>query len=81
MATNLKYRQMTISEYIDRIRRARICGMEITLMILARMWGVVIAVITDQELWLSANVDSPDNVHIILGTQRGQSFYSTGLSF
>lgn len=81
LAQNLAYRNMTISDFIQRLRKRRICGMDATLIILAKMWGVNIGVVTDHELWLSADVDCAEQVHILLGTNTAMTFYSIGISF
>lgn len=78
LAQNLAYRNMNITDYIQRLRKGRICGMDVSLIILARMWGVIIGVVTDHELWLSDEVDCADEVHILLGTNTAMTFYSIG---
>lgn len=72
---------MTVENYIERMRKGTICGMDITLLVFSRMWGVTFGVITDHEIWLSNDVDHPEQVDILLGTQRALTFYNIGTCF
>lgn len=78
LAQNLAYRNMSITDFIQRLRKCRICGMDVSLIVLAKMWGVTIGVVTDHELWLSDDVECADQVQILLGTQTAMTFYSIG---
>ena len=56
-------------------------GMEISMLVLAKMWDTVIGGISGKMFWLSRRTNKFNEIGIIVGINEDGNVYSTGLVF
>lgn len=78
MRENLSARNMEYSFFVERVRRSKSNGMEITCKTLACLFDCVIGVLHPAYLWTSSLVTKWDDIDILIGLQPDHSVYSTG---
>ena len=65
LSDNLRYRNMSLKDYIDAMKYTPTCGFDITLLILSIMFKIDILVVRSDFLWVSGEV-APNQCQIVL---------------
>ena len=75
--TNLNERNLSFMVFRDMVRRESMNGMDISLLVMARMFNTVIGVISGDKFWVSHSTLKWNDVKIIVGLSANGSIYST----
>ena len=76
LSDNLRYRNMSLKDYIDAMKYTPTCGFDITLLILSIMFKIDILVVRSDFLWVSGEV-APNQCQIVLVQGCNGSFLGT----